>query len=111
MSLCNFVLIEIPDKVYLHPVNAVVEGRQHKLQCDIINVAPMQNLTVRWSKDNVNTVTRSFTKTTKTPVNESDILEVSLSRGEDGAQFKCEAQLDSETVVSSNMVSVPVHCE
>lgn len=106
-------MIEIPDEVNLHPVNAVVEGRNHKLQCDIINVAPVQSLSVKWFKDNEIIGTTSFNQTTITPVNESSIFEVSLVRVEDLAEFKCEAQLDidSEAVVSSKVVSVSVHCE
>ncbi|KAL3986904.1 zygote arrest protein 1 [Sarotherodon galilaeus] len=67
---------------------------QHKLQCDIINVAPVQYLTVSWYKSNERIHTQFFNDTTKTPVNESSILKVNISREENVAEFRCEAKLD-----------------
>ncbi|XP_039466640.1 hemicentin-1-like isoform X2 [Oreochromis aureus] len=68
---------------------------QHKLQCDIINVAPVQYLTVSWYKSNERIHTQFFNDTTtKTPVNESSILKINISREENVAEFRCEAGLD-----------------
>ncbi|XP_071389514.1 intercellular adhesion molecule 5 [Centroberyx affinis] len=86
-----------PESVIMFPISSVhpvVEGTQYQIQCDIINVAPVQNLTVRWYQGNENIRTVSFTNTTKKPVSESSILTLSLSREDNGAQFRCEAQLD-----------------
>ncbi|CAK6971163.1 intercellular adhesion molecule 5 [Scomber scombrus] len=97
-----------PEDVQVFPASSsAVEGTQYVLQCDIINVAPVQNLTVRWYKDDNIIKTDSFTNTTKTPVSESSVLTVNISRGDSGAQFRCEAQLDvgpngPQTPVSSN---------
>lgn len=71
----------------------LVEGTTYELQCDI-EVAPIQNLTVKWYKDKEIMRVDSFTNTTKTPVHESSSLKVNLSREDNGAQFRCEAQLD-----------------
>uniref|UniRef100_A0A3Q1KAG8 Ig-like domain-containing protein n=1 Tax=Anabas testudineus TaxID=64144 RepID=A0A3Q1KAG8_ANATE len=94
LSLSDFILIENPDMAYLHPVGVMVEGEQHKLQCDIINVAPVQDFTVRWSKDDITIKTTSFTKEDKTPANFSSFLPVSVSREKDEVQYSCEAELD-----------------
>lgn len=75
-------------------VKAMVEGEQYELHCDIHEVAPVQNLTVRWYKDSQLIHTDSFTDTIKTQVNMSSILTINISRGDSGVQFKCEAQLD-----------------
>uniref|UniRef100_UPI003AAC59FB intercellular adhesion molecule 5 n=1 Tax=Centroberyx gerrardi TaxID=166262 RepID=UPI003AAC59FB len=86
-----------PESVTMFPINyahPVVEGTQYQIQCDIINVAPVQNLTVRWYQGNKNIHTDSFTNTTKKPVSESSILTLNLSREDNGAQVRCEAQLD-----------------
>ncbi|XP_030592531.1 hemicentin-1-like [Archocentrus centrarchus] len=75
-------------------VNVMGEETQYRLQCDIINVAPVQHLTVSWYKNNESIMTQSFNDTTKTPVNESSVLRVTISREENEVQFRCEAQLD-----------------
>ncbi|XP_022595083.1 hemicentin-1-like isoform X2 [Seriola dumerili] len=86
-----------PDGIDMFPIKheeATVEGMQYQLQCDISEVAPVQNLTVRWYKDNEIIMRDSFTNTTKLPVSESSILTVNISRKDNGAEFRCEAQLD-----------------
>ncbi|KAM7371803.1 hypothetical protein PAMP_009013 [Pampus punctatissimus] len=86
-----------PEDVVLFPINhvrATVEGTEYDLQCDVINVAPVQNLTVRWYKDNEIIKTDSFTNTTKTPESESSLLSIITKRGDNGTRFRCEAQLD-----------------
>ncbi|XP_039971660.1 intercellular adhesion molecule 5 [Xiphias gladius] len=106
-----------PDLVVVYPiksVNATAGGTMYELQCDIIKVAPVQNLTVRWYKDNRIIRMDSFSETTKTPVNESSFLTVNVSRGDDGAQVRCEAQLDfgpdgpkPHAISDTHTVSVP----
>uniref|UniRef100_A0A3Q3JS41 Ig-like domain-containing protein n=1 Tax=Monopterus albus TaxID=43700 RepID=A0A3Q3JS41_MONAL len=102
-----------PDTVTVSAVThgPVMEGETYKLRCDIINVAPVQNLTVRWYKDHQIIKTDFFTNKTKTPVNESSTLTVNISRRENGVQFKCEALMDfgPPTPVTSNTHSVSVH--
>uniref|UniRef100_A0A4W6FY77 Ig-like domain-containing protein n=1 Tax=Lates calcarifer TaxID=8187 RepID=A0A4W6FY77_LATCA len=90
---------ELGITIYITPlsifhVKAMVEGEQYELHCDIHEVAPVQNLTVRWYKDSQLIHTDSFTDTIKTQVNMSSILTINISRGDSGVQFKCEAQLD-----------------
>ncbi len=123
--LSDFVLIENPE-VNMFPTkypNSVVEGTLYELQCDI-NVAPVQNLMVRWYKDDEIIQTETFNSTTNSTTNStikraqdvSSTLTVNMSRGESGAQFKCEAQLDlgpygKQPPVISEAHSVFVHCE
>uniref|UniRef100_A0A668TH38 Ig-like domain-containing protein n=1 Tax=Oreochromis aureus TaxID=47969 RepID=A0A668TH38_OREAU len=97
---------KIPDTVSIYPMNQsqMMEKHVHYnkhtrtqywLQCDSINVAPVQFLTVNWYKNNESIMAMSFNDTTtKTPVNESSILKVNISREENVAEFRCEAELD-----------------
>ncbi|KAK1877631.1 Angiopoietin-related protein 2, partial [Dissostichus eleginoides] len=88
-------------------VNREVEGTLFELQCDIADVAPVQNLVVKWFKDNQTIRTDNFTNTTTTPVSESSTLAVNISRAEHGAEFRCEAQLD----FGSHGPQLPVHSD
>ncbi|XP_014263580.3 hemicentin-1 isoform X2 [Maylandia zebra] len=86
-----------PDSVSVSDMGhgSMVEGREYDLKCDIINVAPVQYVTVSWYKNSEKIQTESFNDTTtKTPVNESSILRVNISREENVVEFRCEAQLD-----------------
>uniref|UniRef100_A0A668TII2 Ig-like domain-containing protein n=1 Tax=Oreochromis aureus TaxID=47969 RepID=A0A668TII2_OREAU len=71
----------------------MVEGREHDLKCDVINVAPVQNLTVKWYRDNETVQTETFNDSTMTPVNASSSLRISTQRNYNGLTFRCEAEL------------------
>ncbi|CAI5675799.1 unnamed protein product [Oreochromis niloticus] len=118
---------KIPDTVSIYPMNQsqMMEKHVHYnkhtrtlrgLQCNIINVAPVQFLTVNWYKNNESIMAMSFNDTTtKTPVNESLILKVNISREENVAEFRCEAELDfgphgPKLYVSSQTHNVSAHC-
>ncbi|KAF6727716.1 Vascular cell adhesion protein 1 [Oryzias melastigma] len=63
-----------------------------ELQCDVFNVAPVQNLSVHWYKNDRLIHTNYFSGTSRAPVNESSVLTV--SREENVTQLRCEAQLN-----------------
>ncbi|XP_060946250.1 intercellular adhesion molecule 5 isoform X2 [Limanda limanda] len=90
----KITLYKNPDKVTLFSLNNPVVEREFVLQCDVHDAAPVQNLTVKWYKDNEMIKTDSFLNTSKTPVTESSHLTVNVSRGDNGAEIRCEAQLD-----------------
>ncbi|XP_034448187.1 vascular cell adhesion protein 1-like isoform X3 [Hippoglossus hippoglossus] len=90
----EITLYKNPDMVSLFPLSYSVEETQYVLQCDVHDVAPVQNLTVKWYKDNEMIRTESFPNRSKTPVTESPQLIANVSRGDTGAKFRCEAQLD-----------------
>ncbi|MFT7819460.1 hemicentin-2-like [Arapaima gigas] len=70
------------------------EGSEYQLLCDVQNVAPVQNLRVKWYKgDDVVNIT-TYSEDAKTPVNVSSTLLITPNRTDDGAQYKCEAELD-----------------
>ncbi|XP_056310191.1 vascular cell adhesion protein 1 [Danio aesculapii] len=84
-----------PDSVSISTVNqAMMEGNQYELQCDVHNVAPVQSLTVNWYKGETLVDQTNFTDTTKSPVSKTSKLAVHPDRADDGAQFRCEAEMN-----------------
>ncbi|XP_059415241.1 titin-like isoform X4 [Carassius carassius] len=86
-----------PDSVFISTVNrteTMVEGQQYELQCDVHDVAPVQNLTVKWYKNQTLLNQTIFSDTDKTPVNKAVRLLIRPDRADDGAQYWCEAELN-----------------
>lgn len=96
----------------------MVEGTEYQLQCDIQNIAPLQNLVVKWYKGNEPLDNVTYSIVSKTPVDVSDTLMISPSRHDDGAQYRCRAELDlgpegpqPHPTVTSEPLNITVHCE
>ncbi|XP_075941893.1 intercellular adhesion molecule 1 [Anarhichas minor] len=112
----NITVYKNPEGVSVFPTmyEPAVEGREHVLQCDVVNVAPVQHLTVTWYRGNETIRTDYSTHKTKRLVSESFTLAANFSRGKSGTQVRCEAQLDfgrhgSQPAVISNVHTVFVH--
>ncbi|KAA0705394.1 hypothetical protein E1301_Tti009741 [Triplophysa tibetana] len=90
-------IYKTPDSVSINtadhtgPMN---EGSTYKLQCDVVNLAPVQNLTVKWYKGDTLMYNETFTDLIKTPVNTRSILQITADRSDDGVQYRCEAELE-----------------
>ncbi|GLD49219.1 immunoglobulin superfamily member 10-like protein, partial [Lates japonicus] len=91
----SITLYKTPDLVSVTALDdgPMVEDTEYKLICDIINVAPVQNLTVKWYRDNETVTTERFNKSSVTPVNVTSTLRVTPTNKNDGARFKCDAEL------------------
>ncbi|KAI5620891.1 intercellular adhesion molecule 5 precursor [Silurus asotus] len=110
-----------PDLVSISTVNhtgPMIEGRQYELQCDFQNVAPVHLLNVNWYKEKQLVHSDSFTDETKTLVNKTMTLQVSTQRGDDGVQYRCEAELklgpkgpQPPPRVTSDPLNITVHYE
>ncbi|XP_051743723.1 intercellular adhesion molecule 1-like isoform X1 [Ctenopharyngodon idella] len=90
-------IYKTPDSVSISTVNhnrPMMEGNQYELQCDVLNVAPVQYLTVKWYKGQTLVDQTIFTDTTKTPVNKTVTLMIRPDRADDGVQYRCEAELE-----------------
>ncbi|CAM4343694.1 unnamed protein product [Leuciscus chuanchicus] len=90
-------IYKTPDSVSISTVNhngPMMERNQYELQCDVLNVAPVQYLTVNWYKGQTLVNQTIFTDTIKTPVNKTSKLLISPVRADDGAQYRCEAKLE-----------------
>ncbi|XP_067282249.1 vascular cell adhesion protein 1-like [Pseudorasbora parva] len=86
-----------PDSVSINTVNRtgpMMERNQYELQCDVLNVAPVQNLTVKWYKGPTLVDLNNFSDTINTPINKSSKLLIRPDRADDGAQYRCEAELE-----------------
>ncbi|KAI7803987.1 intercellular adhesion molecule 1-like [Triplophysa rosa] len=70
------------------------EFSTYKLQCDVVNVAPVQNLTVKWYKGETLMHNETFIYFIMTPVNTTSILQIIADRSDDGVQYRCEAELE-----------------
>ncbi|XP_047199831.1 hemicentin-1 [Hippoglossus stenolepis] len=110
----HFTLYKTPDSVSIRLVRnrtSVVEGSELQLQCDIISVAPAQNLTVRWYQGNDTLQplirgpmrvagcrpedgTKCDISVVRSPVNLSSTISITVNRKHNGAEFRCEAQMD-----------------
>ncbi|XP_073696356.1 vascular cell adhesion protein 1 [Garra rufa] len=93
----NLVLYKKPDSVSISLVNhssPVVEGREYQLQCEVQNVAPVQYLVLRWYRGKTEVYNHSFSELSPaTPVQVSSTLLVVPNRADNGAQYRCEAEL------------------
>ncbi|NP_001091731.1 intercellular adhesion molecule 5 precursor [Danio rerio] len=110
-------IYKTPDSVSISAVNqAMTEGNQYELQCDVHNVAPAQSLTVNWYKGETLVNQTNFTDTTKSPVNITSYLLIHPVRADNGAQFRCETELNlgeegpqPPPKNTSKPLSIPVH--
>ncbi|KAM9392392.1 vascular cell adhesion protein 1-like [Pholidichthys leucotaenia] len=94
----NLILYKTPDSVSIKQEKhsgAMVEGKEYQLLCEVQNVAPVQYLTLRWYKGQTEVYNHSFTDlTSSSPVQVSSILVVTPTRAENGAQYRCVAELE-----------------
>ncbi|XP_071389542.1 hemicentin-1 [Centroberyx affinis] len=93
----SVTIYKMPDSVSISPLShmgPMVEGTKYHMQCDIVDVAPVKNLSVTWYKGNDIIHTQSYDGLSKTPVNESSALQFTPHRDDNGAQLFCEAQLN-----------------
>ncbi len=119
--MCKSSSTETPDSVSISSVyhsGPMTEGEQYELQCDVHDVAPVQDLTVKWYKEQTQLNQTTFNNTIKTPVDETVRLLIRPDRADDGAQYRCEAELDlgaeglqPHPTNSSNTLNLDVHCK
>ncbi|KAL0197080.1 hypothetical protein M9458_005620, partial [Cirrhinus mrigala] len=115
--------VELPVTIYnsvsISTVNhsgPMIEGEQYELQCDVLDVAPLQYLTVKWYKGQTLLNQTTFTDTSITPVNKTATILITADRADDGAQYRCEAELklgaegpQPPPVKTSEPLSITVH--
>ncbi len=119
--MCKSSSTETPDSVSISSVDhkrPMKEGKQYELQCDVHGVAPVQYLTVKWYKGQTLLDQTTFIDTSNTPVNETVTLLIRPDRADDGAQYRCEAELDlgaegpqPHPTNSSNTLNVEIYCK
>ncbi|XP_008281318.1 intercellular adhesion molecule 2 [Stegastes partitus] len=86
---------QMPESVSIaQPLSAMVEGQQYPIECDIVNVAPANHLSVYWHKGNKIIHHDTLPDATQTPVSKTSILNLTAQRDDDGMPIWCEAKLD-----------------
>ncbi|KAG9329058.1 hypothetical protein JZ751_008197 [Albula glossodonta] len=91
------IVYKTPDSVSISAVGHVgpmLEGEQYQLQCEVQNITPVQNLTVKWYKGETLEDQTTYDDLTKTPVNVSSTLLITPTSTDDGAQYSCVAELE-----------------
>ncbi|XP_010775772.1 hemicentin-1-like isoform X2 [Notothenia coriiceps] len=92
------VLYTFPENISLSsssgPHMGMPEGKKHNFTCDIQNIAPVINLTVKWYKGDEMVYEDTFKDPSKEPVDQSSIFSLIPTRQDNGVTFRCEAHLD-----------------
>ncbi|XP_007549737.1 intercellular adhesion molecule 1-like [Poecilia formosa] len=78
----------------LNPSEPLTEGSKVTLQCDVLNVAPVANLTVTFYRGQTPLDQVKSNDTTEKPVSETFSLSYNTRKEDDGVQFWCEAKLE-----------------
>uniref|UniRef100_A0A8C6NNJ7 Ig-like domain-containing protein n=1 Tax=Nothobranchius furzeri TaxID=105023 RepID=A0A8C6NNJ7_NOTFU len=72
----------------------MTEHKAHTFICDIFNIAPVQNLTVQWYKDDAVIHTAILNDETMEPTNLSPAFTFIPTRADRHVRFRCEARMD-----------------
>uniref|UniRef100_A0A4W5LFG5 Ig-like domain-containing protein n=1 Tax=Hucho hucho TaxID=62062 RepID=A0A4W5LFG5_9TELE len=120
-KLFPVVLYKTPDSMSISVLShsgPMVEGTEYQLQCNIQSIAPLRNLVVKWYKGNEPLDNVTYSNASKTPEDVSPTLMIIPSKDDDGAQYRCRAELDlgpeglqPHPTVTSEPLTITVHCE
>ncbi|XP_028842518.1 hemicentin-1-like isoform X2 [Denticeps clupeoides] len=111
-----------PDAVTIGLVShsgPVVAGKKYQLQCTVENVAPVQNLTVKWYREEDGATramkNETFSDSSRMPTSVSSILELIPSRNDNGCTYWCVAEQAFASMrkdpieTRSDLLSIVVH--
>ncbi|XP_073350907.1 hemicentin-1 [Pagrus major] len=94
----KIVLYKFPETISISTtgdLNGVIgENENFEITCGINDIAPVQNLSVRWYKGDTIVHTDTFNNPSKPPVNQSSVYNFKPSRKDNGVTFRCEAHMD-----------------
>lgn len=93
-----FHFTETPDFVSVSSESPglMKEGSEHRLQCDVHNVAPVFGLKVKWYQGNKTVLKEDLKLSNKTnmlPRDFSSTLTFTPKKSDNGSLFRCEAEL------------------
>uniref|UniRef100_A0A3Q1GFB9 Ig-like domain-containing protein n=1 Tax=Acanthochromis polyacanthus TaxID=80966 RepID=A0A3Q1GFB9_9TELE len=92
----HLIIYTFPETIYISgdPSSEMEVEKEYKFTCHIPNVAPVQNLTVRWYKGGAIIQTDTFDNPAKQPVNQTSDLKFIPTRQDNSASLRCEAYMD-----------------
>ncbi|XP_056256732.1 hemicentin-2 [Seriola aureovittata] len=91
----KIVLYTFPEQVSISSSSGLMrEEEEYNFTCHIQHVAPVQNLTVRWYKEDTLIRTDTFNNTSKKPVDQSSVYSFTAKRQDNGVTLRCEAHMD-----------------
>ncbi|XP_014838881.1 PREDICTED: hemicentin-1-like [Poecilia mexicana] len=102
----EITVYKIPE-VMLSVRNGNATQSDYELQCDVFDVAPAQNISVTWYRNNK--TFESFMNSIEGPEKTSYLLGVNISREEKFAEFRCEVQLKFEELKPQHPVISTTH--
>nr|XP_046271831.1 uncharacterized protein LOC124073572 [Scatophagus argus] len=97
LEVLPVIVYKLPDSVSMSAPNLtgpMVEGNKYRMQCDVVNVAPVRNLTVEWHKENAIIHTETFDKQSAYSGSMSSVFDLMAHRDYDGTKIWCEAKLN-----------------
>uniref|UniRef100_A0A3B4XSS2 Ig-like domain-containing protein n=1 Tax=Seriola lalandi dorsalis TaxID=1841481 RepID=A0A3B4XSS2_SERLL len=106
-----------PEQVSISSSSGLMrEEEEYNFTCHIQHVAPVQNLTVRWYKEDTLIRTDTFNNTSKKPVDQSSVYSFTAKRQDNGVTLRCEAHMDlgpegPQFDLSSQAYNITVHCK
>lgn len=96
-QLLPVTIYKMPESVsmsQLSPKGTMIEGEKYRMQCDVIDVAPVRYLSVYWYKGNEIVHKETFEGHSESKANKSSFLDLFAHGLDDGSQVWCEAKLD-----------------
>lgn len=89
---------KIPDSVNIEPPKTnqpMEEHKEYQFQCAVVNVAPVNNVSVTWYKNNQIIETKVLSsESEKTPLNGSSLYTLRAQMLDNGGNLRCEAKFD-----------------
>ncbi|KAM4716948.1 vascular cell adhesion protein 1-like [Anableps anableps] len=91
----ELVIYTFPETISINSSNEKMrENEEYNFTCSILNIAPVQNLTIRWYKGDKVIHTTTFTNDTKQPTNQTSFFSFTPMREDDQTTIRCEAHMD-----------------
>ncbi|XP_047212655.1 hemicentin-1-like [Girardinichthys multiradiatus] len=94
----GLVIYTFPENISISSSNnnnkAMEENVEYNLSCSILNIAPVQNLTIKWYRGDAAIHTEILTNDKKKPTNQTSVFSFKPMRQDHQTTIRCEAHMD-----------------